>query len=151
MATVGSYAHPSDTSMLGMSQYTEPATCYIQKNGCLNTGQTYGSWYWLSRAPMIRMNFGTPISSIYEKEFEGTMQVYPNPTEGMFTIELNDVENGDYFIEITNLLGQIVYFNNKNVNGFLNEKIDLSFFNKGIYFLKISSSVSSIVERIIVE
>ena len=58
MAAVGGYQHAFDTTIVGMSQYTWPTTCYIQKNGCLNSGQTFGSWYWLSRVPMIRINTG---------------------------------------------------------------------------------------------
>ena len=89
MAAIGGYANPVDTSVIGMSQYTYPTTCYIQKNGCLNTGQTYGNWYWLSRAPMIRMNFAT-VSAIEEEFFGGNIAIYPNPTNGILNIEMMD-------------------------------------------------------------
>ena len=44
------FINPLDTSVIGMSQYTYPTTSSIQKNGCLTGTQTFGSWYWLSRA-----------------------------------------------------------------------------------------------------
>ena len=83
MAAVGGYQHPLDTTLIGMSQYTWPATCYIQKNGCLNSGQTFGSWYWLSRVPMIRVNLGV-----------------------VSTTGISDIANKSNLIKITNMLGQ---------------------------------------------
>ena len=124
-----------------MSQYTYPTTCYIQKNGCLNTGQTYGNWYWLSRAPMIRMNFANQSSSstsINENIFSGKLTVFPNPTNGLFTIDLVDVNDGDYKIMVINSMGELVDSKNKFINSTGSTQLDLSHVSSGVYLLKIS-------------
>ncbi|MEN8188055.1 MAG: T9SS type A sorting domain-containing protein [Bacteroidota bacterium] len=63
--------------------------------------------------------------------------IYPNPSNGLFTITPNfDVESDNIKIEITNLTGKIVYtstFSQKNQDQIT---IDLSKLNSGVYLLK---------------
>jgi len=150
MAAVGGYQHPFDTSMVAMSKTARPTTCYIQKNGCLNSGQSSGNWYWLSRVPMIRMNMGIA-SSINENYFNGFLEIYPNPSNGKITLEMNEVNNDIYNITINNLLGQTAYTFEKDVNGFFTEDIDITKFGKGTYLITISNSSSIITEKLIVK
>ena len=95
MAAVGGYQHPFDTSMVAMSKIARPTTCYIQKNGCLNSGQSFGSWYWLSRVPMIRMNMGS-VLSVNETYFQDKLAVFPNPSNGKVTLEFQKVVDDNY-------------------------------------------------------
>ena len=99
------------------------------------------------------MNFGTlwTPSSINETTFNGNLGIYPNPTNGIFTIEMNDVEKDVYTIKITNVLGQKVFTTSQSVNGIYKENIDLSAFQKGVYLIEIKNSTATITERIIVE
>ena len=150
MAAVGGYANPVDTSVIGMAQYTYPATCYIQKNGCLNTGQTFGNWYWTSRVPMIRMNF-VIVSSVDEDVFNGRFMVYPNPTNNILNIEMHDVDDQEYSISITNILGEKIYERESSIISNFKEVIDLSRFSKGIYFVQASNSESSITRKVVLE
>ncbi|MBT5859098.1 MAG: T9SS type A sorting domain-containing protein, partial [Flavobacteriales bacterium] len=48
-------------------------------------------------------------------------------------------------------LGQEVYTSTKEISTLISEKIDLSDFEKGVYILEVSSSESSISEKIILE
>ena len=126
----------------------------IQDNGCNIGSQGFGYWYWINNTPMIRMNFGTPWtppSSINEITFNGNLSIYPNPTNGIFTIEMNDVEKDIYTIKITNVLGQKVFATSSLVIGIYKENIDLSAFQKGVYLIEIKNSTATITERIIVE
>ena len=79
------------------------------------------------------------------------MGIYPNPTNGIFTIEMNDVEKDVYTIKITNVLGQKVFTTSQLVNSIYKENIDLSSFGKGVYLLNISNSNTTITDRIVVE
>ena len=99
------------------------------------------------------MNFGTlwTPSSINETTFNGNLSIYPNPTSGIFTIEMNDVEKDVYTIKITNVLGQKIFRISQSVNGVYKENIDLSTFQKGVYLIQIKNSTTTITERIIVE
>ena len=149
MAAIGSYASPIDTSVIAMAQYTYPTTCYIQKNGCLTGTQSFGSWYWLSRAPMIRMNFAV-VSSIEENIFEGKISVYPNPTNGILNLEMMGVTPSEYQIKITNILGEIIYVSTKNISGIYNDVIDLSSFGKGTYVIQIKNKESVFTDKIVI-
>jgi len=149
MAAIGSYASPIDTSVIAMAQYTYPTTCYIQKNGCLTGTQSFGSWYWLSRAPMIRMNFAV-VSSIEENIFEGKISVYPNPTNGILNLDMMGVTPSEYQIKITNILGEIIYVSSENISGIYNDVIDLSSFSKGAYVIQIKNKESVFTDKIVI-
>ena len=149
MAAIGSYASPIDTSVIAMAQYTYPTTCYIQKNGCLTGTQSFGSWYWLSRAPMIRMNFAV-VSSIEENIFEGKISVYPNPTNGILNLDMMGVTPSEYQIKITNILGEIIYVSFENISGIYNDVIDLSSFGKGTYVIQIKNKESVFTDKIVI-
>jgi len=153
MIAIGGYAHPLDTFGISVSGDAEVTMSRIQDNGCNLGSQPFGYWYWVSETPMVRMNFGTPTvpSSIEESSFNGKLSIYPNPANGIFTIEMNDVEKDVYIIKITNVLGQKVFTTSQSVNGIYKENIDLSTFQKGVYLIEIKNSTATITERIIVE
>ena len=150
MAAIGGYANPVDTSVIGMSQYTYPTTAWIQKNGCLNTGQTFGSWYWLSRNPMIRMNFAT-VSSTHNEIFNGDVSVFPNPTNAILNVDMINVSDGNYTFLVTNILGETLHIEDHCINGETSLRVDLSNLDKGAYILEIISSQQIYTERIIVK
>ena len=70
--------------------------------------------------------------------------VYPNPTQGMLTIETGII--GQYSINITSLNGKLMY--NSKVAG-PTHQIDLSSFEKGLYFIMIRSRDYVRMEKII--
>ena len=150
MAAVGGYASPVDTSVVGMSQYTYATTCYIQKNGCLTGTQSFGSWYWTSRVPMIRMNFFV-VSSIEENVFDGQLSVYPNPSKGVFTLEMFNVNSEKYTITVSNVLGKTIHNSTDEINSTFKKEIDLSAFSKGVYMIRVENSNSSITKKLIIE
>jgi hypothetical protein len=86
--------------------------------------------------------------SLNEKAFG----VFPNPiTNGELFLKS---ENGELVkkIEITNVLGQVVYNRpSDEVNETITKKIDVSALQKGIYFLNISNSKGTISKKIIIE
>ena len=125
MAAFGAYANPVDTSVIGMSEYTFPTTCYIQKNGCLTGNQTFGSWYWLSRVPMIRMNFAT-ISSIEENIFKGKVSIFPNPSSNVLNLDMIGVNSSVYSLKLMNLLGEVVYSSFIDTDGDFSDILDIS-------------------------
>lgn len=77
----------------------------------------------------------------------GVSTVYPNPTNGEFTIDLghgNDVAQ----IEVNDQLGRLIL--KKEMNQQL-EKLDLTNYPKGIYFLKIKVGSDTEFKKIILE
>ena len=67
-----------------------------------------------------------------------SVKVYPNPGDGLFIFQLMGV-NGKSNIEIYNMLGQQVYYNQLNICQNDDFKIDLSNQSKGIYLYRITS------------
>ena len=150
MAAFGAYANPVDTSVIGMSQYTYPTTSYIQKNGCLTGTQTFGSWYWLSRAPMIRMNFAS-VSSIEENVFSGKVSIYPNPSSGILNLDMIGVSADEYSIKLINILGEVVYLSSIQTNGIYNDVIDISELESSTYILQIENENYIFTDKIIIK
>ena len=99
---------------------------------------------------MIRMSFDPAALSV-DNVISGEFNVYPNPTNGVFTVELNNIKADDYKISVTNVLGQEIYASTKEISTLISEKIDLSDLRKGVYMLEVSNSESTITEKIIVE
>lgn len=150
LAAVGGYASPVDTFKVNVSGESQGATCWIQDNGCDIGSAGFGAWYWISDIPMIRMSFD-PAALSTDNVVSGEFNVYPNPTTGVFTVELNNIKADDYKISVTNVLGQEVYTSTKELTTLVSERIDLSSFDKGVYILEISNSESSLSEKIIIE
>ena len=150
LAAVGGYANPVDTFSVSVSGESQGATCWIQDNGCDIGSAGFGAWYWVSDIPMIRMSFD-PASLDVDNVISGEFNVFPNPNNGVFTVELNNVKANNYKITVTNILGETVYTSSKEISILNSERIDLSDLSKGVYMLEFSNSESTISEKIIIE
>ena len=147
LAAVRGEPSPFDTVGISTSS-NDNAVGYIQDNGCdIGTGG-FGAWY-PSGGKLIRMNFGpapwvigTAINDVEDSQFN----LYPNPTNGVFAIELD--ENGKYYVTINNVLGQTVY--STTTNG-MNTAIDLSSFDRGVYTVELKNKNTIYTEKVIVE
>ena len=76
-----------------------------------------------------------------------SVNVYPNPSGGEFTLSVTNTQVADLNILVTNIQGQPVYQN--RVKSVLNyqENIDLTPFAKGMYFLKVNDQVMKLLVR----
>src|SRR6185312_14541077 len=75
--------------------------------------------------------------------------VYPNPSNGRFTVELNGKSNGIAMVEVYNVLGEKVYGLEKSQLSFFNPQfnLDLTAQPAGIYFVKTYSGNSVTVTK----
>ena len=152
MAAIGGYAHPLDTSAIGVSGDAWPTTCYIQDNGCNIGSQGFGDWYWISKIPMIRMNFGNVwTTGVSDDSFAKKITVYPNPTSDQVTIDLNNSKTEKITISLKNVLGQEIFVRQKLVPINTKEVIDITAFAKGIYCLEVKNSKGTFLQKIVVE
>jgi hypothetical protein len=78
-------------------------------------------------------------TAIDEKSGKNMPVIYPNPTTGLINIKIDNTKK----IEIINQLGQVVFTGNDNVY------IDISRYNEGIYFVKITTDYETITAKII--
>jgi hypothetical protein len=88
----------------------------------------------------------TSINDIYDN----IISIFPNPTKDVITIKFKATTLQDIDIKIANSLGQNVFENTiSNYIGTLTEKVNLSSFSEGLYFVKITTdNGQSITERI---
>lgn len=79
-----------------------------------------------------------------------SLKVLPNPTNGLFELTLGGAENGNYQINITDVTGKLVINQTVlNQQSELNQKLDLSGFNKGVYFLKLINNDKVYTQKIV--
>jgi YD repeat-containing protein len=81
---------------------------------------------------------------IFNTKFNSLIKLYPNPVNDLLTIETE--KPGQYTIEITSLNGQLLY--NDRMEG-PTHQIDLSSFEKGLYFITVRSMDYVRTEKII--
>ena len=107
------------------------------------------TWYYITKNPMIRMNFSPMTStSTNDKQVMQGVDIYPNPAKASFSIDLDELFSSTT-ITIKNLLGQSVYQN--DVSGMSKINIDISKFNAGVYMINIEDDKSIYSEKIIIE
>ena len=76
--------------------------------------------------------------------------VYPNPTDGDANIKFY-VENEDVTVKVINMVGQVVWTKNYGtVNGEVQETIDASNFEAGVYIVSIETENFSETKRLTV-
>jgi len=91
-------------------------------------------------------------SSIGEISSLNSFEVYPNPSEGMFTVELNTAPVDAVDIIVTNITGQQVYSKSiSNANGVIAVPVDLSNQSSGVYMVKVSCNGHVVSSNVVVE
>ena len=85
-----------------------------------------------------------------ENTIADALTILPNPTKGVVNLRFETLVVKDVNVNILNSLGQQIYSNHlTNHIGLVNEKIDLSSFSEGLYFVKITTNKGqSVTERI---
>jgi len=80
------------------------------------------------------------------------INMYPNPTDGQFTLFLDTETNMNVNIRITNQLGEAVY-NKKQISVIdqHREKINLTYYSKGVYTVIIYNDLNTWTKNIIVK
>ncbi len=92
----------------------------------------------------------TPVS-INEAVLDGaTLNAYPNPTSGVFTLELTLAQKADINIRLTDLLGRQIrqVYQGNQVDAF-NQNIDLNEMPSGVYFIQIQIDGHTLTEKIV--
>jgi hypothetical protein len=90
-----------------------------------------------------------PCPGFNEISHELKVNVYPNPTSGLFTLHFG-LDIGKAEIIIINTLNKIVYSELTNTHKEQNLDIDLSGYGKGIYYINIRSEKKEEMMKIIV-
>ena len=93
-----------------------------------------------------------PTVGIEEIAGLGTIAVYPNPSNGIFNLDVNFNDATDLDLVVVNMLGEEVAVKQINAsNGIHSDVIDLSTSAPGVYFLKVISDNKSISTQVLVK
>ena len=103
--------------------------------------------FYTTQTPMVRLNFD-PLTSVDNIAAKATsFTAYPNPSTGMFNINLTKDMGATVNMTVRNVVGQTVINKQVAVTGNQVETISLANYDKGIYFLTINNeTVKLIVE-----
>ncbi|MCH8903840.1 MAG: T9SS type A sorting domain-containing protein [Bacteroidetes bacterium] len=125
---------PTFTSRLNSVHFTDA-----------NTGYAVGD-----NGTILKTNNGG-VSSINDINLnEEVLSIYPNPASDRITIELKNIQNQDVEVNISNVLGEIIYKDIfHDVNNALNKSYLISHLPDGLYFVTIRSAESIITKKII--
>lgn len=80
-------------------------------------------------------------------ELSNSLKVYPNPTDGIFTLDVQNGKASDLNISVSNIQGQVIYQNLVKASMNHNQTIDLTTFSKGMYFLKVNDRVTKLLVK----
>ncbi|NLN95149.1 MAG: T9SS type A sorting domain-containing protein, partial [Bacteroidales bacterium] len=87
-------------------------------------------------------------SEVFENHTNDLFRVYPNPTTGIFTLELNTGnDSGSIKIEIFNLLGECILNTVQQSNS--HYQFDLSGNKAGVYFIRVIYGENNKIEKLI--
>jgi len=80
-----------------------------------------------------------------------SLQIYPNPNNGIFTIEAKSQQPERLDVTIMNPSGQIVFsLRDIKVNGVTSEKLNLSQLPQGAYIVQISNISGKMTRKLVI-
>ena len=143
------YQHPSLESYIGLSgssMYNGEHSLFDEL-GLSSSSAGSPTWYYITSTPMVRMNFdpSSVITSVGDK-LSDKLLIYPKPSNGLINIELDKLNF--YNISISNILAKEVY--NSTISA-VNTTLDLSNFDKGLYFIELNDGENIFTKKIIIE
>ncbi len=88
-------------------------------------------------------------SSIQQIDGIYGLALFPNPSNKELNLQINSDKNSTAKLSITDLTGKIVYFEVITITDLYTQKIDISSFGKGMYFLSLTNDSGSMVVKFI--
>jgi hypothetical protein len=81
-----------------------------------------------------------------------SFRMYPNPNNGLFTLELNASQKENLSINVMNISGVTVYtLDNLEVSGFVSKNMDLGTLPEGTYVLRLSNGKESTMRKLVIK
>lgn len=90
-------------------------------------------------------------NDVEDFSFEG-FDLYPNPTQGMFTVRFKTVSKERVFVKVMDLSGRTVFAKKyKNVSSDFSERVVLDNVSSGIYLLQIENGGKQTTRKLLIE
>jgi endoglucanase len=104
--------------------------------------------------PLFNLNWLEFINPTSTKnlKYEDNIKIYPNPCKGIFTIEMNTIQDEILEIKILNSLGrEMIKKELKAQPGSYSISFDLTGYPSGIYYMQVLTGERNITKKIIIE
>ncbi len=86
-----------------------------------------------------------------QKQESVSLEVYPNPTNGVCSININSSGKDNYLLEVKNMLGQLLYSEKlTDFSGIYTQQLDLKRYGSSVYFVSLKTQSNETVRKIIV-
>lgn len=109
------------------------------------------AWGWVTQVAAVRANFNTTVGIDETTEENVTFEVAPNPNNGQFSLTVASNLNVDYTLNVRNMLGQVVLTDQVSVNNQKTIQMDLSNYEKGVYFVTLENDNERKVKKVVVK
>lgn len=90
-----------------------------------------------------------PTLSIHSLSADSGFEIKPNPTEGQFTVTLNEISESST-LQIVNAAGDVIFTEKISDNNY-QRNFDFRYQPKGIYFIQVNSGSRMISEKVIIQ
>jgi len=92
-----------------------------------------------------------PVTELESDEQELRMNVYPNPSDGQFTLELETEKTDNLRVQLLTVTGQVLFSDTQDgFSGSYSQKLDVTGQASGIYFLRIQLGEEMTYRKLIV-
>lgn len=86
--------------------------------------------------------------SISEDNFAKNITLYPNPSNGKFTVNLSSISDENVALTVYDVLGKVVYISSLSEK---NNILDLGFLESGVYEVVLKSDENLVVKKVILK
>jgi hypothetical protein len=79
------------------------------------------------------------------------IKVYPNPSDGIFNLEISNINAEKLNVSIIDLTGRVIFESTEEARGDYKKNIDLSAFAKGVYYLRLQAGSSTDTRKLVIQ
>lgn len=97
------------------------------------------------------MDISASAVSIDENATNATLNVFPNPSNGLVNLEYISAESANVNVTVMNTLGAVVFNTNMAHNNSTIKSFDFSHLTKGVYLVNVSSDKGTVTKKMIIQ
>ena len=149
-STMNSYTdlNPPVGNVYYQIEVISPHPCYPDSvYSKANTNYNY------SRSNTANNNMAPNIGFNTIKTQEISMQIFPNPNKGSFTLEINTISNKEqsYNLEVYSVMGKLIHREKISGGANIRKQMNFATLSKGVYFVRLQTKESVLATRFVVE
>ncbi len=145
----------TSSAISGNQWYEQTLGLLVSENGQNYTPTTDGVYYSIVTDGNGCIETSNTIDFIYSSlsniSQTTNVSVFPNPSNGIFSLEINSESNQALVLELVNIQGQIVFSKELNVFSKYSESFDFSNLAPGIYTMHLTNDNFNEISKIVIQ